>query len=88
MSEATALIGVQGPKAEAIIQRLTKLALQRVARFAVAIRRDRGSRACVVARTGYTGEDGFELFVAAKQAGALFDAIWRPATPAGCNPAG
>jgi len=87
VSEATALIGIQGPKARAILQPLTKLALEDVARFAVVTAAVAGA-SCVVARTGYTGEDGFELFVAKEQAGSLFDAILETGRAAGLQPCG
>jgi len=61
VSAQTGLIAVQGPKAEALVGRLadqdvTKIGYYRFARGAVA------GVATLISRTGYTGEDGFELY--------------------------
>ncbi len=74
VSDATALIAVQGPRAVAIVSRLARGALDAVARLCVAETEVAGVR-CVAARTGYTGEDGFELFVGAPTAAKLFNAV-------------
>ena len=86
-SEQTALIALQGPFAEEVLAPLTDLDL-------AALRPFRHSDADVVgvptriSRTGYTGEDGFELFVASERAGALWDALLEAGTPQGVHPAG
>jgi aminomethyltransferase len=77
-SDAYALIAVQGPKAQAILEKLTDAALADLKYYAILP----GSIAridALIARTGYTGEDGFELFVAAGDAVA----VWRAVTEAG-----
>ena len=71
LSDETALVAVQGPKAIAILRKLASFAIEEVPRFAVADGEVGGVR-CLAARTGYTGEDGFEFFVAAKDAARLF----------------
>ncbi len=63
----TALIAVQGPRAEVILSSVTDLevsgaSIERLAPFGVASARIAGARAHI-ARTGYTGEDGFEVFL-------------------------
>jgi aminomethyltransferase len=42
----------------------------------------------VLARTGYTGEDGFEIFVAADRAGEVWDALLEAGAPHGAGPVG
>ncbi|HZK74526.1 MAG TPA: glycine cleavage system aminomethyltransferase GcvT [Clostridia bacterium] len=42
----------------------------------------------LISRTGYTGEDGFELFIDAEHVGKAWDAILEAGTPAGVRPAG
>jgi aminomethyltransferase len=74
LSEETGLVAVQGPKAIAILKRLAAFPIEEVARFGVGDGEVSGVR-CVAARTGYTGEDGFELFVAANDAARLFAEI-------------
>jgi aminomethyltransferase len=44
--------------------------------------------ACVVSRTGFTGELGYEVFCHPKDAAAVFDAIWAAGAPAGLAPLG
>lgn len=73
-SEATALIAVQGPAAVALVDGLSPARLADVPRFHFADA-DVAGVSCMVARTGYTGEDGFELACPADRAVALWDAL-------------
>jgi aminomethyltransferase len=87
-SAETGLIAFQGPGAKHALQPLTKLPLGELARFAYI---DRGEIAGVqasIARTGYTGEDGFEIFCAAGDAPALWDALIAAAAGIGGKPVG
>lgn len=82
-----ALLAVQGPKAEAIVQSLTgaKLPILRYYHF------QEGTVAgvqCMISRTGYTGEDGFELYHASADAPALAEAILTAGEPHGLQLAG
>jgi aminomethyltransferase len=63
VSDETALLAVQGPRALALLAPLADIDLARMRRFGCAFGTFAGVPA-VVARTGYTGEDGFELFLA------------------------
>jgi len=74
VSEETALVAVQGPMAIAIMKRIAAFPIDEVKRFCVGDGEVAGVR-CLAARTGYTGEDGFELFVAANDAARLFTEI-------------
>src|ERR1700722_19597176 len=71
-SDDTALVALQGPRAVAILARVTTLPLASIARFRTAEGEVAGV-ASLVARTGYTGEDGFEVFCAAADAERLFE---------------
>ena len=62
MTSSTAMIAVQGPKAAESLQPLTDLDLAQLKRFRCATATVAGERA-LVSRTGYTGEDGFEVIV-------------------------
>jgi aminomethyltransferase len=74
-SDDYALLAVQGPQAVALMTRLDAGAqTAELPRFGVAERRI-GTADVIIARTGYTGEDGFELFCATAQAGALWDGL-------------
>ncbi len=73
-TEQTAMIAVQGPAAEAALQQLTDDDLAAIGRFKFA----NGSIAGVPAalcRTGYTGEDGFELVVPAESAAMVWQSL-------------
>jgi aminomethyltransferase len=87
VSDATALLAVQGPKAEGLVGRLadrdvTGLGYYRFARGAVA-----GVRG-LISRTGYTGEDGFELYVPAGEAEVLWSALLDAGRADGLQPIG
>ena len=72
--DAWAQLAVQGPKAAALVQALTKTPLEPIGRYHFA-EGEVGGAACIIARTGYTGEDGFELFCAPADAPALWDTL-------------
>ena len=69
-SEKYALLAVQGPKAEAILQSAGFDAVTRIKRFEHAESTFSGG-SIRICRTGYTGEDGFEIYVAPQSAEAL-----------------
>jgi aminomethyltransferase len=66
-SGSYALIAVQGPSAQQILAELTAAPLPDLKYYAIMAGRVAGIDA-LIARTGYTGEDGFELFVTASDA--------------------
>ena len=90
-SLTTALIAVQGPAAEAIVVSVTE---PRDVGAVTALKYYASTNATVseipalVARTGYTGEDGFELFVPAELAPALWRDLLAAGAPSGLIPAG
>lgn len=86
-ANAMALIAVQGPNARAKVWEVlpeTKELTAEMKPFNVAIVKDTAFGEAMVARTGYTGEDGFEIGVAATQA----EALWNALAAAGVKPAG
>jgi aminomethyltransferase len=87
LSDQFALLALQGPKAEAILQQLTPLALSAI-RFYHFAEGTVDGQAAIVARTGYTGEDGFEIFVAPSAAAALWKRLIAAGAPQGLLPAG
>jgi aminomethyltransferase len=86
-SEATALIAPQGPRAAEALARLTDVDLASLKNYRSATGMVAGI-ACLVARTGYTGEDGFELFCAVGDAVRLWDAVAESGRPLGLLPCG
>ena len=70
-SGSYALIAVQGPKAQGILEKLTDAPLADLKYYAILTAAVSGIDA-LIARTGYTGEDGFELFVSSGDAVRLW----------------
>jgi aminomethyltransferase len=81
-SDDYALLAVQGPRAAAIVQSLTTVALAPVKYYHFAEGAVAGVP-CLISRTGYTGEDGFELYHPAGQAVALAEALLAAGAGAG-----
>ena len=82
-SDDWALLALQGPEAEGILQNFTDadLSALRYYRYETG---EVGGYYAFISRTGYTGEDGFELYVRPDDASA----IWRRIVEAGAIPAG
>jgi len=70
----TAMIGFQGPAAQRSLQPLAEASLDDL-RYYAAVATTVAGRPALVARTGYTGEDGFELIVAAEDGPAIWDTL-------------
>ena len=81
-SEDYALLAIQGPKAAAIVQSLTGSKLDLIKYYHFAEGTVAGVH-CIISRTGYTGEDGFELYHAKDDAVALAEALLNVGTPEG-----
>lgn len=86
-SDEFALLALQGPKAASILQGLTSADLAAVGYYKFTTGTVSGLSA-TMARTGYTGEDGFEIMVPAGDAPALWDALMAAGTGRGLVPAG
>jgi aminomethyltransferase len=83
-------IALQGPDAESILQRLTETPLSEIKYYHFREGAVDGVPA-IISRTGYTGEDGFEVYAAPERAEQLWDRILdagRHGTPEGTLPAG
>jgi aminomethyltransferase len=94
-SDDIALIAVQGPRAVDILEPLVELdpagSLRDLGAFRTSPARIRGidgKHAQRIARTGYTGEDGFEIYIAAAAAGTLWDLLLEAGATHGLVPAG
>ena len=82
-----ALIAIQGPRAAAILAPLADIDLGGV-KYYSGYRCTVAGQPVLLARTGYTGEDGFELFTAAEGAEALWRALATAGAAEGLVPAG
>ncbi len=86
-SFATALISIQGPRSVEILQPLIDLNLSEIAYYHCA-EGQLGDAPVLVARTGYTGEDGFELFFNRVYAERLWNVLLEAGQPQGLLPVG
>ncbi len=82
-SDRIALIALQGPAAAEMLSPLTPTDLGGIPYYAFTQGQVAGTP-CTISRTGYTGEDGFELYAPAERAVA----VWRALEEAGAAPAG
>jgi len=83
-----ALLALQGPRAPAILARLTRLAPESVAFFHVVEGVEVAGVRCFVSRSGYTGEDGFEIGCPWDEAPRLWDALMDVGGEDGLVPVG
>jgi len=86
-SDKVGLVAVQGPNAADLVGELTDLDLDAIGNYRSASGSVAGIE-CLVARTGYTGEDGFELFCDARRTPALWVALASAGERHGARPCG
>ncbi len=86
-SDATALLALQGPEAQSILQSLTEVDLSTIRYYHCAPGLVDGIH-CIISRTGYTGEDGFELYCAPVDAPKLWNDLLAAGKDHGLLPAG
>ena len=87
VSAQYAQVALQGPRAEKILQPLTAVSLAGLKSFYFSFA-DVASIRCLIARTGYTGEDGFELYCHGDAALRLWQALLDAGVPEGLVPVG
>ena len=87
VSAETGLIAVQGPRAEGLVGRLSDVDVTQIGYYRFGRGRVAGTPA-IISRTGYTGEDGFELYVPASSTEAVWEALLAAGKPDGVAPAG
>ena len=80
-------IAIQGPKALGILQRFTGVPLESIRYYHFAFGNVDGVD-CLIARTGYTGEDGFEIYFAPEHSEKLWDKLLDAGSPEGMLPCG
>jgi aminomethyltransferase len=86
-SDRYSQIALQGRKAVEILQPLTNVALAPMKSFTAAFGKVLGKE-CLVSRTGYTGEDGFEVYTLDADPGPIWDALIESGKPHGLQPVG
>jgi aminomethyltransferase len=87
VSHRYALVALQGPRAVEILRPLTPVDLDAIRYYGFAVGQVL-ERDAIVSRTGYTGEDGFELYVAPEAADPLWDGLLEAGASRGLVPAG
>ncbi|MGN7178325.1 glycine cleavage system protein T [Paenibacillus sp. FSL R5-0490] len=88
LSEDMAQLAIQGPLAEKVLQKLAGTNLSDIGFFKFQQDVDLNGKKALVSRTGYTGEDGFEVYCDAKDAAALWNEILEAGKEEGVLPCG
>jgi aminomethyltransferase len=85
ISDSIALLALQGPEAQKILQPLTDADLESIGYYHFTTGTVAGVKDIIVSRTGYTGEDGFELYFDAAHAVTIWNALMKSGqvTPTG-----
>ncbi|MBP7635522.1 glycine cleavage system aminomethyltransferase GcvT, partial [Candidatus Ozemobacteraceae bacterium] len=84
-SNITGLIAIQGPKAQEILQKLTRQNLKAIKFYWFTDGKVNGIPT-IISRTGYTGEDGFELYFPADKCAEMWNALLEAGKPYGIKP--
>lgn len=87
VSDQFAQLALQGPLAEIILQRITKVNLSQIKYYGFTHGEIDGVL-CLISRTGYTGEDGFEIYLSPVYGPQLWRKILAIGTPEGVQPIG
>ena len=87
VTEATAMIAVQGPKAIELCKSLLPASALTLGYYRAKVT-EQMSKPCIVSRTGYTGEDGLELIVKAEDAPRVWENIMMAGRELGVQPVG
>ncbi len=88
ISPQTAQLALQGPKSAAILKAVTGAPVEGLRYYHFLPRAEVAGVDCIVSRTGYTGEDGFELYCRNEDALKLWDGLWEAGKPHGLAPVG
>ena len=86
-SDAWALLAIQGPSSVKVLSKITSAPLLELKYYAISEAEIAGVN-CLLARTGYTGEDGFEIYIPVESAGKVFDEIIAAGSDQGLLPTG
>jgi aminomethyltransferase len=81
-------VALQGPKAQEILQKLTSYDLADLKFFYCEREVDIAGIKCMISRTGYTGEDGFEIYMGNDDAKTVWDKLFEVGKDMGLKPAG
>ncbi len=88
LSDETAELALQGPNAETILRLLTDAPLDKLAYYWFYTKVSVAGKEVMLSRTGYTGEDGFEIYCRPEDASPLWEALMTAGREHGLQPAG
>ncbi len=88
ISDDISEIAIQGPKAEEILQELANTCLSEIKFFAFKEKANIAGVSCLISRTGYTGEDGFEIYLKNQDAPKVWKTLIQSGKKKGIKPAG
>jgi len=86
-SAETSQLALQGPEAKNVLQPLCDFSLNELSYYNFKKGKVDGVE-CIISRTGYTGEDGFELYLRPKKVSQVFRSLMRQGEPYGIQPIG
>lgn len=88
ISKEISELALQGPKAEEILQKLTSVKLSDIKFFHCNREVEIAGVKCLVSRTGYTGEDGFEIYMVNDSVALIWDKLFEVGREYGLRPCG
>lgn len=88
ISKDVAQIALQGPKAETILKKLVAEEDIPKKYYSAYFHKEIGGMDCIISKTGYTGEDGFEFYLAAEEAPKLWELLLETGKEEGLIPCG
>lgn len=88
ISNEMSLIAIQGPKASAVLQKLTSLDLSNIPYYHFKIDEVAGVSDVIISNTGYTGSGGFEIYFKNQDAIKIWDALTKAGAEFGILPCG
>jgi aminomethyltransferase len=86
-SDETGLLALQGPASSEVLARVAEPGVKDVKRYSVA-QVEVAGRSALISRTGYTGSDGYEIYLSADDTEHVFEALLGEGKPLGLIPAG
>lgn len=88
ISDDVGEVAIQGPLAQKVLQKLTKTDLDKITFFTLDRKVDINGVECMVSRTGYTGEDGFEVYTTNEGVVKVWKDLLEAGKEEGIKPAG
>ncbi len=88
LSDNTAILAIQGPKATEMLQKLTSVNLSEITYYNSVYGDFAGQEGILISNTGYTGAGGFELYFTPEQGMAIWNALFETGKEYGIKPTG